>query len=75
MRPNGFAVYLRLMMDREERPENRPAPGAHHVVDWLAFRPWMLAAAVLLACALGIAVMEHLHAREMWAQLSMPAGR
>ena len=55
----------------EERPENRPAPGARRLVDWLAFRPWMLAAAVLLACALGIAAMEHLHAREMWAQLSV----
>jgi hypothetical protein len=34
----------------------------------LEFRPWMLALAVLLACALGIAVMERFDGRVMWAQ-------
>ena len=63
------------MLDREERPAPGADPVRRWIVDWLAFRPWMLAAAVLLACALGVAVMEHLDAREMWAQLSMPAGR
>ncbi|HET8540224.1 MAG TPA: hypothetical protein VFL83_10170 [Anaeromyxobacter sp.] len=45
----------------------------------LEFRPWMLALAVLLACALGIAIMEQVRdARVMWAraepeQSSQPA--
>jgi hypothetical protein len=34
----------------------------------LEFRPWMLAAAVFLACALGIAIMERFDGRVMWAQ-------
>ncbi len=35
----------------------------------LEFRPWMLALAVLLACALGIAVMEQFRdGRSIWAQ-------
>jgi len=35
----------------------------------LEFRPWMLALAVFLACALGIAVMEQFRdGRVMWAQ-------
>ena len=38
----------------------------------LPFRPWMLALAVLLACALGVAIMEDLRApRELWAQASV----
>jgi len=37
--------------------------------EFLPFRPWMLALAVLLACALGVAIMEDLRSsREMWAQ-------
>ncbi len=37
----------------------------------LEFRPWMLALAVLLACALGIAVMEQVgDARAIWAQIT-----
>ncbi len=37
----------------------------------LEFRPWMLALAVLLACALGIAVMEQFRdGRSMWAQVT-----
>jgi hypothetical protein len=53
------------MVERDQdRPEPRPTPG-----DLFAFRPWMLAAAVILGCALGIAVMEELgSARVMWAQ-------
>jgi hypothetical protein len=39
------------------------------VEELLAFRPWMLALAVLLGCALGVAVMEELRGpRVMWAQ-------
>jgi hypothetical protein len=42
----------------------------------LAFRPWMLGAAVLLACALGIAVLEELRAaRPLWAQVTPPEPR
>jgi hypothetical protein len=42
------------------------------VEDALAFRPWMLAAAVLLACAIGIGVME-LRKPVMWAQADRAA--
>jgi len=45
----------------------------------LEFRPWMLALAVFLACALGIAVMEQFRdGRAMWAQATSqdaPANR
>jgi len=35
----------------------------------LPFRPWMLALAVVLGCALGVAIMEDLRApRDLWAQ-------
>jgi hypothetical protein len=37
------------------------------IEDALAFRPWMLAAAVLLACAIGVGVME-LRRPVLWAQ-------
>ncbi len=37
----------------------------------LEFRPWMLALAVFLACALGIAVMEQFRdGGAMWAQIT-----
>jgi hypothetical protein len=37
----------------------------------LEFKPWMLALAVFLACALGVAVMEQFRdARSMWAQVT-----
>ena len=40
----------------------------------LEFRPWMLALAVFLACAIGIAVMEQVRdARDMWAQFTSDA--
>lgn len=39
--------------------------------DLLEFRPWMLALAVFLACALGIAVMEQFRdGGAMWAQVT-----
>lgn len=44
----------------------------------LEFRPWMLALAVLLACAIGVAVMNQLSRdRAVWAQANQvePAGR
>jgi hypothetical protein len=62
-----IAVYSRIMVQRDQdRPSQRPTPG-----DLFAFRPWMLAAAVILACALGIAIMEELGSpRELWAQVT-----
>jgi hypothetical protein len=40
--------------------------------EFLPFRPWMLAVAVLLGCALGVAIMEDLRApQDMWAQASV----
>ena len=52
-----------------DRPGERPTPApVQSAKDLFAFRPWMLAAAVILACALGVAVMEDLRAPEMWAQ-------
>jgi len=52
---------------RTARPGRRLLPAA-----LLEFRPWMLALAVFLACAIGIAIMEQ--ARDdgsMWAQASV----
>ncbi len=40
---------------------------SRRVEEALAFRPWMLAAAVLLACAVGVGIME-LRRPVMWAQ-------
>jgi len=55
------AVYLRIM-------ERRNLPDCAKGL--LEFRPWMLALAVFLACALGIAVMEQFRdGRSMWAQV------
>jgi hypothetical protein len=40
----------------------------------LEFKPWMLALAVFLACAIGIAVMEQFRdAAAMWAQVAQDA--
>lgn len=51
--------------DKADRPR-----GAQD--EFLPFRPWMLALAVLLGCALGVAIMEDLRApRELWAQASV----
>jgi hypothetical protein len=37
----------------------------------LEFKPWMLALAVFLACALGVGVMEHFRdASSVWAQVT-----
>jgi CxxC motif-containing protein (DUF1111 family) len=34
----------------------------------LDFKPWMLALAVFLACAIGIGLMERLRENDLWAQ-------
>lgn len=63
------AVYLRGMMfprDEDQRTRGPMRPG-----ELLEFHPWMLALAVFLACALGIAVMEQVRdAGAMWAQVT-----
>jgi hypothetical protein len=54
--------------------QRAPEPRHHRAVrprDLLEFRPWMLALAVFLACAIGIAIMEQARApRSMWAQVT-----
>lgn len=51
--------------------DERTARGPMSPKELLEFRPWMLALAVFLACALGIAVMEHVRdAGPMWAQVT-----
>lgn len=50
-------------------PERRHSLGV-----LLEFRPWMLALAVLLACAIGLAVMDELSRdRAVWAQADQAA--
>ncbi len=57
------------MTQRRTEPGKRPRGSQD---EFLPFRPWMLALAVLLGCALGVAIMEDLRApREMWAQASV----
>ena len=59
------AVYLRTMVDRKDDRQGR---GPLSPRDLLEFHPWMLALAVFLACAIGIAIMEQVRdARDMWA--------
>lgn len=57
-----------MMRPRDhEQPDRSPLRAR----DLLEFRPWMLALAVFLACALGIAIMEQVRdARTMWAQVT-----
>ncbi len=64
-------------MERRNPLEHRaPLVTAKGLLD---FKPWMLALAVFLACALGIAVMEQFRdARAIWAQVTAadaPAAR
>ena len=60
------------MEDWPQGARRDPLETAKHL---LGFRPWMLALAVFLACALGIAVMEQFRdGGAMWAQVA-PSGR
>lgn len=64
-------------MERTTPPGQRvPALSARTLLE---FRPWMLALAVFLACALGIALMEQFRdGAAMWAQVTpqdAPASR
>lgn len=60
------SIYLRLMRQALRQAIRR------RIEDALAFRPWMLGAAVLLACAIGIGIME-LRRPVMWAQADQQA--
>jgi hypothetical protein len=63
---HGIAVYLRAMVERDQNPRPRLS-----LPDLLEFRPWMLALAVFLACAIGIAIMEQVRdTRDVWAQVT-----
>ncbi len=53
------------MDPRTPAPDRRPWSDASRLLE---FRPWMLALAVFLACALGIAIMERFDGRVMWAE-------
>ncbi len=54
------------MERRTPAQERVPWYGASRLLE---FRPWMLALAVFLACALGIALMEQFRdGRDLWAQ-------
>ena len=65
--PARIAVYLRGMIQRAPEPRHR-AVGPRELLE---FRPWMLALAVFLGCAIGIAIMEQARdPRSMWAQAS-----
>ena len=56
------------MVERDQEPRHRPRMS---LPDLLEFRPWMLALAVFLACAIGITIMEQVRdARDVWAQFT-----
>jgi hypothetical protein len=66
-----------ILMERRNATANRdPVLAAKGLLE---FKPWMLALAVFLACALGVAVMEQFRdGRSVWAQVTSqvaPAGR
>lgn len=55
-------------MERTTPPGRAPTFSARTLLD---FRPWMLALAVFLACAIGVALMERFRDDgAMWAQVT-----
>ncbi|WP_248361033.1 hypothetical protein [Anaeromyxobacter oryzae] len=61
-----------MMQRNEQRPPRIPPVSPK---DLLEFRPWMLALAVFLACAIGIAIMEQVpDPRAVFAQASPQDG-
>jgi hypothetical protein len=55
---------VKKMAENDRQPRGLFSPH-----DLLEFRPWMLALAVFLACAIGIAIMEQFRDdRQMWAR-------
>jgi hypothetical protein len=73
LHPGPIAVYLPGQMPGT----SRQLPGAlQRLKELLEFHPWMLALAVFLACAIGIAAMEQLRDRPtMLAQASARSHR
>ncbi len=60
----------RYSIGMERRNPTDPGDALHAARAILEFKPWMLALAVFLACALGVAVMEQFRdAQSMWAQV------
>jgi hypothetical protein len=58
----GYSISMERRNPTEHRDPLLAAKGL------LEFKPWMLALAVFLACAIGITVMEQFRdARSMWA--------
>ena len=65
----GRTRAIRSPMERRNPTVNRDTLLAAKGL--LEFKPWMLALAVFLACALGVAVMEQFRdTRSMWAQVT-----
>jgi len=72
-----LAASYSISMERRNPLEHRdPLLAAKGLLE---FKPWMLALAVFLACALGVTVMEQFRdASAIWAQVTAadaPAGR
>jgi hypothetical protein len=64
----GPASYSILMEWRNPTEHRDPLLAAKGLLE---FKPWMLALAVFLACALGVGVMEHFRdASSVWAQVT-----
>jgi hypothetical protein len=73
LHPAQIEVYLRGMM--QEPHTDRPDRAPLKPVELLEFRPWMLALAVFLACAIGIVLMERVREdRDQWAQVGPQDG-
>lgn len=68
LHPPQDAVYLRAMERTSPPGQRAPIFSARALLE---FRPWMLAAAVFLACAIGVALMEQFRDdAAMWAQVT-----
>ena len=71
MRSPANARYSICMERRNPTPNRDPLHAARVLLE---FKPWMLALAVFLACALGVAVMEQFRdAQSIWAQVTQGA--
>jgi hypothetical protein len=61
----------RYSIDMERRSPTPHRDPLHAARALLEFKPWMLALAVFLACAIGVAVMEQFRdAQSFWAQVA-----
>lgn len=72
--PRGLLIVLMVRVSSSpKQPTRTPRTRLEALLE---FHPWMLALAVFLACAIGIAIMER--SRDdgtMWAQASAPAAQ